>query len=70
MFSKDSKLDFAPNLQIAASPSYQVGPGDELELVLYGAQEATFELEVAPSGSVTVPYAGGCAGFGPHSCSP
>ena len=58
LFSKDSKLDFAPNLQIAASPSYQVGPGDELELVLYGAQEATFELEVAPSGSVTVPYAG------------
>lgn len=58
LFSKDSKLNFAPNLQIAASPSYQVGPGDQLELVLYGAQEATYELEVAPSGSVTVPYAG------------
>ena len=58
LFSKDSKLDFAPNLQIAASPGYEVGPGDELELVLYGAQEATYSLQIAPSGSVTVPYAG------------
>jgi hypothetical protein len=58
LFGKQSKLDFAPNLQIAASPSYQVGPGDELELVLYGAQEATYDLEVTPGGSVTVPYAG------------
>lgn len=58
LFSKDSKLDFAPNLQIAASPNYQVGPGDELELVLYGAQEATYSLQIATSGSVNVPYAG------------
>lgn len=58
LFGKDSKLDFAPNLQIASSPNYPVGAGDRLELVLYGAQEASYELEVAPSGSVTVPYAG------------
>ncbi len=58
LFGKQSKLDFAPNLQIASSPTYQVGPGDELELVLYGAQEATYSLEVSPGGSVTVPYAG------------
>ena len=58
LFGKNSKLDFAPNLQIASSPSYPVGPGDQLELVLYGAQEATYALEVSSGGSVTVPYAG------------
>ncbi len=58
IFRDETKLDFAPNLQIAYSPNYMLGPGDELELTIYGLQSANYELKVRPDGNVEVPYAG------------
>lgn len=58
LFRDDSKLDFAPNLQIAYSPNYIVGPGDELELTIYGLQSANYSLKVSPDGSIELPYGG------------
>lgn len=58
LFRDESKLDFAPNLQIAYSPNYVVGPGDELELTIYGLQSANYELYVRPDGSIELPYGG------------
>ena len=58
LFREKGKLDFAPNLQMAYSPDYMVGPGDELELTIYGLQSANYELKVRPDGSVEIPYGG------------
>ncbi len=52
------KLDFAPSLQLANAPEYVVGMGDQLTLTLYGQQEAAYELEVLPNGTLVIPYAG------------
>ena len=51
-------LDFAPNLELANAPNYIVGVGDALTLTIFGAQEASYELEVQPNGTLVVPYAG------------
>jgi protein involved in polysaccharide export with SLBB domain len=58
LFNDETKLDFAPNLQIAYSPNYMLGPGDELELTIYGLQSANYVLKVRPDGNVEIPYAG------------
>jgi protein involved in polysaccharide export with SLBB domain len=52
------KLDFAPSMQLANAPNYMVGVGDKLTLTLYGQQEAAYELEVLPNGTLVIPYAG------------
>jgi len=58
LFRDETKLDFAPNLQIAYSPNYVLGPGDELELTIFGLQSANYALKVRADGNVEVPYAG------------
>jgi protein involved in polysaccharide export with SLBB domain len=55
---KQGSLNFAPNIQLANAPNYVLGSGDELNLTIYGLQEASYELEVLPSGNVVIPYAG------------
>ena len=52
------KLDFAPSLQLANAPNYMIGIGDKLTLTLYGQQEAAYDLEVLPNGTLIIPYAG------------
>ena len=52
------KLDFAPSLQLANAPNYMVGMGDKISLTLYGQQEAAYDLEVLPNGTLVIPYAG------------
>lgn len=51
-------LNFTPNLQLANAPNYLVGIGDRLSLTLYGNQEASYDLQVKPNGTLEVPYAG------------
>ena len=58
LFRDETKLDFAPNLQIAYSPNYVLGPGDELELTIFGLQSANYALKVRADGNVEIPYAG------------
>lgn len=55
---RQGKLDFAPSIQLANAPNYVLGVGDKLTLTLYGDQEAVYDLEVMPNGTIVAPYAG------------
>ena len=57
LFSQ-GKLDFAPNLSLANTPNYILGSGDEVNITIYGVQEASYDLEISASGTLTVPYVG------------
>lgn len=54
----NTKLDFAPNLQLATPVNYVLGPGDKLIIILFGDQESTEEQLVDPNGNIVLPYAG------------
>lgn len=58
LFSPFAKLDFAPNIQTAYNPNYRIGPGDELDLTIYGLQSASYQLKVRSDGTIEIPYAG------------
>ncbi|WP_338875747.1 SLBB domain-containing protein [Spirosoma sp. SC4-14] len=58
----DLKGTFQPNLSMATPRNYIVGPGDELNIRLYGYSEADFSQKVSPEGSV---YFTGQTGIGP-----
>ncbi|WP_128545204.1 SLBB domain-containing protein [Larkinella soli] len=49
---------FQPNLNIATPKGYVVGPGDQLNINIYGFSEATFLLPVNPDGFVYVQRVG------------
>lgn len=55
---RNERMDFAPNVSIATPPSYRIGPGDYLDITVYGYQEFSKTLLVEPSGAVNVPYVG------------
>lgn len=47
-------LTFEPSLNIATPQDYQVGPGDELVINIWGASRQTYNLEVTRSGTVVI----------------
>ncbi len=53
-----ASLSFEPNLRIATPPDYILGPDDELQLNIYGYQEASYKLQVLPEGSIYIPQVG------------
>lgn len=53
-----TSLSFEPNLRIATPGDYQIGPDDELQLNLFGVQEASFRLPVAAEGMISIPNVG------------
>lgn len=55
---------FQPNLNIATPRNYIVGPGDELNIRMYGYSEGDFSQKVSPEGYV---YLAGQTGIGPIS---
>jgi protein involved in polysaccharide export with SLBB domain len=55
---RNERMDFAPNVSIATPPSYRIGPGDYLDITVYGYQEFNRTLIVEPSGAINVPYVG------------
>lgn len=55
---RNEKMDFAPNVSIATPPNYRLGPGDYLDVTVYGYQEFNKTLLVEPSGAINVPYVG------------
>jgi protein involved in polysaccharide export with SLBB domain len=57
LFSR-AKLGFSPDLKLAAPSGYVLGPGDELNIVIYGAHEGSFDLIVSPEGRINIPYGG------------
>ncbi|RIV21246.1 ligand-binding protein [Fibrisoma montanum] len=53
---------FQPNLNIATPRNYVVGPGDQLNIQMYGYSETDFSQTVSPEGNV---YFGQATGIGP-----
>lgn len=55
---RSPSLTFEPNMNLATSRDYVLGPGDVLLVDIYGASQKTLELQVSPEGTVTVPEYG------------
>ncbi|TAF67993.1 MAG: sugar transporter [Flavobacterium sp.] len=51
-------LNFEPDLKLATPVNYVLGPGDELQVAIYGVQEYSGSLAVSPEGKVSIPYVG------------
>lgn len=47
-------LSFEPSLNIPTPRNYQLGPGDELFVEIWGASEQTYTLTVSPEGQVRI----------------
>jgi protein involved in polysaccharide export with SLBB domain len=51
-------LNFEPNLKLATPVNYILGPGDELQVSVYGAQEYNASIPVSVEGKVSIQYVG------------
>ena len=51
-------LNFEPNLKLATPVNYILGPGDELQISVYGVQEYNATLPVTMEGKVNIQYVG------------
>lgn len=51
-------LTFEPNMNMATPANYRIGAGDNLIIDVWGASQETFEGEVSPDGTVTIPGVG------------
>lgn len=51
-------LSFEPNINIATPVGYIIGPGDEININIFGYQEAKYNLRVGPEGDINIPYVG------------
>ena len=57
-FFNNSKISFTPNINIAVPDTYQIGPGDELTIDLWGASEITYQVNVNNRGQIKIPGVG------------
>jgi protein involved in polysaccharide export with SLBB domain len=51
-------LNFEPNLKLATPVNYVLGPGDELQISVYGVQEFSASIPITPEGKVNIQYVG------------
>jgi protein involved in polysaccharide export with SLBB domain len=51
---RSEDLTFAPTLNIPTPENYQVGPGDELIIDVWGANKMTYEVEVSREGNIVL----------------
>ena len=51
-------LSFAPNDKLATPLNYVLGPGDELQVSIYGVQEFNSSIPVTVEGKISIPYVG------------
>lgn len=51
-------LSFAPDLKLATPVNYILGPGDELQIGVYGVQEFSTSLSVSVEGKISIAYVG------------
>ena len=51
-------LGFEPNLRIATPAGYTLGPGDELQVNVFGYSEQAYSLTVSAEGNVYIPNVG------------
>ncbi|MDB4015013.1 SLBB domain-containing protein [Flavobacteriaceae bacterium] len=53
-FFSNSNVSFTPSVNIAVPKNYQIGPGDEIMIDLWGASEITYKATVNNSGSIKI----------------
>ncbi|PVW15771.1 SLBB domain-containing protein [Marixanthomonas spongiae] len=53
-FFNNQNISFAPNMNLATPANYELGPGDELVINLWGAAENTYNVEVDREGAVRI----------------
>ncbi|MFH7004512.1 SLBB domain-containing protein [Flavobacterium bizetiae] len=51
-------LNFEPDLKLATPINYVLGPGDELQISVYGVQEFSASVPVSVEGKITIQYIG------------
>jgi protein involved in polysaccharide export with SLBB domain len=51
-------LNFEPNLKLATPVNYVLGPGDEMQISVYGVQEFNASMPVTMEGKVNIQYVG------------
>jgi protein involved in polysaccharide export with SLBB domain len=51
-------LNFEPDMKLATPVNYVLGPGDELQVSVYGVQEFSASVPVSVEGKVTIQYVG------------
>jgi protein involved in polysaccharide export with SLBB domain len=53
-FFSNSKVSFTPSVNMAVPKNYQIGPGDEIMIDLWGASEITYKATVNNKGSIKI----------------
>lgn len=57
-FFQQPRFSFMPGENFPTPAKYIIGPGDELELTIFGYQEAEMSFEVSPEGFINIPFGG------------
>lgn len=53
-----NRLSFEPNQNLATPEDYVLGPGDELIIDIWGANEVTIKQKISPEGTITITQIG------------
>ncbi|MCF0183271.1 MAG: SLBB domain-containing protein [Bacteroidaceae bacterium] len=59
----NTNLSFEPNMNIATPDNYRLGPGDAVNVDIYGASQKTIQGTISPDGTLVI------EGFGPVALS-
>jgi protein involved in polysaccharide export with SLBB domain len=54
----NTSLNFQPAIPVATPVNYIIGPGDQLNINVYGVQETTIPITVSPEGNIIIPNVG------------
>ena len=55
---RTANLTFEPSMNIATPVNYRLGPGDQLQIEVWGASEANITQKVTPDGYISIPDVG------------
>jgi len=53
-YFKNNQLSFEPNFNIPTPINYQLGPGDEIIIDLWGDSEQTYQKQISPDGYIRI----------------
>ena len=55
---RTANLTFEPSMNIATPVNYRLGPGDQLQIEVWGASETNITQKVSPDGYISIPNVG------------
>ena len=55
---RNANLTFEPSMNIATPVNYRLGPGDQLQIEVWGASETNITQKVTPDGYISIPNVG------------